>query len=158
MTTNAGTKTLTLEGDVPGFGSAYYDPKQAANIFGFAATVDKFDRVVYDSNIEDAFLVYDGDTVTKFPRTKEGLYAYEPKPSFFNKVAKTKQMTPIDDNEQHMSQVVATVSENMKGYTEHQNQQCQVSTKALYHPWLPNGGELQACPLPKPNQELSSDG
>ena len=43
MTTNAGTTTLTLEGDFPGFGSAYYDPKQAANIFGFATTVDKFD-------------------------------------------------------------------------------------------------------------------
>jgi len=35
MTTNAGTKELTLKGTVPGFGEAWYDPEMMANIFSF---------------------------------------------------------------------------------------------------------------------------
>ena len=65
MQTNAGSKLITLEADVSGFGTAYYDPTQVANIFGFAHMADKY-RVTYDSKVEDAFLVHTGDGVIKF--------------------------------------------------------------------------------------------
>jgi hypothetical protein len=64
MATNAGTKTLNLKGDVIGFGKAWYDPGFMANIFGFTKMAES-NRITYDSNIEDAFLVHteDGDVI-----------------------------------------------------------------------------------------------
>ena len=69
---------MTLEADIPGVGTTYFDSTQMANIFGFAKMVDKVERITYDSAAEDAFHVQiEGGTV-KFKRTKEGLYAYKP--------------------------------------------------------------------------------
>ena len=42
MQTNAGSKVVTLEADVAGIGTAYYDPTQVANIFGYAHMADKY--------------------------------------------------------------------------------------------------------------------
>ena len=56
MKTNAGTRAIDKVAEVNGFGEVYFDEGQMANIFGFAAMVDKADRVFYDSSIEDALL------------------------------------------------------------------------------------------------------
>ena len=74
MKTNAGSKLITLQAQVKGFGTTWYDPTQMANIFGFAGMVDKH-RITYDSAKEDAFLVHKEDEIVKFARTPEGLYA-----------------------------------------------------------------------------------
>ena len=113
-------------GDIDGFGSAYYDPSQAANIFGFAHMVDNSDRVVYDSNVEDAFVVYKGDEVTKFPRTVEGLYAYAPTQRFFDEVAEKKRMQPPQSTpKDHLINAISTVRENMKMFTKRQQAQAK---------------------------------
>ena len=47
MNTNAGSKTLDQEGDVIGFGRAWFDEEgQMANIFGFATTVDRYQSYI----------------------------------------------------------------------------------------------------------------
>jgi hypothetical protein len=93
MTTNAGTKLLAMEGQVPNFGSIYYDPSLFGNIFGFAKLAEKC-RITYDNDIKDAFLVHDNNGVVKFKRTDEGLYVYKPTPKFMAAVAKIKGTEP----------------------------------------------------------------
>lgn len=41
MTTNAGKKNITLQADLPDFGTVWYDKNQVTNIFGFAHMADK---------------------------------------------------------------------------------------------------------------------
>ena len=54
MSTNAGTKVLGTDADVPGFGVAKYDPDHMANIFGFLHRADKY-RITYGNSIDDCF-------------------------------------------------------------------------------------------------------
>ena len=98
MSTNAGSKRLTMTGTVPGFGGVYYDPEQVANIFGFSHMTENH-RVTFDSKKENAFLVHMPNGIVKFTRTPEGLYAYTPGKKFINRVAKHKNLVPpvIDD-------------------------------------------------------------
>jgi hypothetical protein len=76
MNTNVGSRKIEKNGDIPGMKyKVWYDDKSMANIFSFADLVDQY-HVVYDSHVEDAFVVdVDGKEV-KFPRSEEGLYYY----------------------------------------------------------------------------------
>ena len=65
MSTNAGMKKLNIVGTIQGFGRAYYDPNQIANIFGFSHLVDKC-RITYNLDIEDAFIVHHPNGPIKF--------------------------------------------------------------------------------------------
>ena len=57
MTTNAGTKTLDTEVEIPNFGRAMLDDTRTANVLGFSHLIERF-RVTYDSRKEDAFVVH----------------------------------------------------------------------------------------------------
>jgi hypothetical protein len=135
MTTNAGTKVIGLEGQVTGFGKVHYDPTMMANIFGLSEMVDRY-RVTFDSQVEDAFIVHLKDAKIKFARTPEGLYAYKPTKQYLVEVAESKGMSPpIKDDkgaEDHKSFLVATLSENRKGYTQRQFEDAKRARK-LYH-------------------------
>ena len=121
MSTNAGMKKMNIMGYVKGFGEAYYDPSQMANIFSFSHLVDKC-RITYDSDIEDAFIVHRPNGPIKFSRTKEGLYAYKPTENFKRMVAMDKKMlTPPPVNltkGEEADFMVSSVQENRKGYTQ----------------------------------------
>jgi hypothetical protein len=80
MVTNAGTKKMSKTGVIEGFGEAWFDPTQAANIFGFAKLEDQC-RITYDLNIEHEFHVHTNNGLVKFTRNKNGLYFYRPSPS-----------------------------------------------------------------------------
>jgi hypothetical protein len=113
MTTNAGTKKRTMECHVDGFGKAWYDPNQIANIFGFSHMVDKSKRIVYDSKEEDAFKVYmKHHGMVKFKQTPEGL----PSKEYVAGVAKQKGMMPL----QEVDCMVSTLEENKKNYMQRQ--------------------------------------
>ena len=111
MNTNAGSKMLTKQADVRGFGKAWLDEDQMANIFRFAGTVDHY-KVTYNSTKEDAFNVHTENGIVKFKRNKEGLYTYKPNTSFYNEVAEAKR------NE--TSHMVTTVTENKVRFTKRQ--------------------------------------
>ena len=87
MATKAGSKVLTLQGEVVGFeGEVWYDPSFVANIFGFAHLVDSDDtRLTYDTKKEDAFIVHSRSRQVKFTKTPEGLYpTSHPRPTSNN--------------------------------------------------------------------------
>lgn len=127
MATNAGTKPMNLEANVEGYGKAYYDSEQMANIFGFAKMVDKH-RITYDSDIEDAFNVHlKNGSVVKFARTDDDLYAFKPGDNYRRMIAESKRMTPEETNF-----LVSTVKENEKGYTKRQLEDAKRARK-LYH-------------------------
>ena len=138
MATNAGTKTINLEAKVVGYdGHVCFDPTQLANIFGLANLADRH-RITYDSRKEDAFLVHTADGTVKFKRTPEGLYAYRPSKEYLRKVAETKCMEPPKDStgskvtNLQLSNMIATVTENRKGYTQRQFEDAK-RARRLYH-------------------------
>ena len=105
MQTNAGTRGIDKVAEVNGFGEVYFDEGQMANKFGFATMVDKADRVTFDSNIEDAFIIYKDGKTTKFKRTPERLYGYVPGNEYKNEM--------IQNNEvKNTSLIVCTQKEN----------------------------------------------
>ena len=116
MHTNAGSKKLTLVGTVEKFGQVWYDPTSVVNIFGFADMIKRGHHIKYDSEIEDAFTVWNkGQLIAKFPCTLEGLYAYRPLQTYFDRVAKEKNMVPTIYKDNNM---ITTVKENCMGYTD----------------------------------------
>jgi hypothetical protein len=90
MSTNAGKKQLKLQGTVNGFGKVWFDSNQLANVFGVAQHLVDKHRITYDSDKEDAFIVYGNKKKMKFARTPEGLYAYQPPDTYFEEVARKK--------------------------------------------------------------------
>ena len=139
MKTNAGSKVINLKGDIPNFGSAWFDPEQIANIFGLSKMTDKY-RVTFDSAKEDAFLVHTDKAIIKFARTPEGLYAYKPHPNYFRSIAASKGMAPTAAPPkatsdvvpyQAVSNLVSTVEENKKAFTAREREDAK-RARTLY--------------------------
>jgi hypothetical protein len=130
MVTNAGSKKLLKKGDINGFGEAWYDPDQVANIFGFAKLEDQY-RITYDSSVEKAFNVHTNDGIVKFERNTDGLYTYRPSKEYLKDVAAE---TTDDEaaNYAKPSFFIETVQENKKGYTQRQFEDAKQARK-LYH-------------------------
>jgi hypothetical protein len=57
LSTNAGARTTKKIADVPGYGTVWYDKTAIANICGLSK-LKKKNRVTYDSEKEDAFIVH----------------------------------------------------------------------------------------------------
>ena len=130
MSTNAGSKTLTLEGTMPGLKEkVYYDPTQIANICGFALMADQY-HITYDSHKEDAFLVHTEDGTIKFERTPDRLYAFTPSTGFVKEVNDYKGMKTPEPTA--ASNLVSTVKENRDGFTKRQFQDAK-RARSLYH-------------------------
>jgi len=126
MQTNASTKRLNMAAKVSGFREVWCDPTNMANIFGFSPMQDKVKRIQYDSNVEDAFIVtHKNDDTAKFPRTKEGLYAYKPTGKYIEQIAYLKGLLPPEGSARHWKSqwpsnrqvsFMSSVKENMMGY------------------------------------------
>ena len=130
MHTNAGAKPLKLQADVLGYcnkGEAWFDSDQMTNIFGFSHMADEY-HITYDNEKEDAFIVRTKDGIRKFTRTPEGLYAFKPSKEYIADVAKAKNMEPPVE----MNNMISTVKENRKGYTQRQFDAAKRARK-LYH-------------------------
>ncbi len=128
MATNIGSKAITLEGDMPGLGVTPFDETHMTNILGLSKNA-KEHRITYDSAKEDAFLMHTDNGIIKFEATPEGLYAYQPSAQFLKEVANTKKMKPP---KQELSNMVTTVAENRKNYTQRQYERAKEARK-LYH-------------------------
>ena len=143
MSTNAGSKEIHLKGTMPGFGEAWYDDSMMANIIGFSSLADK-SRITYDSDVKDAFMVHTKDGVVEFARRPDGLYGYTPSEHFKRAVAKTKnpvamlqtgkEVSPavIANAVGHLQLYVATIKENMQGFTAKEIKGAK-EARALYH-------------------------
>ena len=144
IATNAGSRIVSKQAMVAGFGSVWYDEGAIANIFSIQ-DLKKQHHITYDSEIEDAFLVHKEDKEpVKFKCTSQGIYAY------------TIPVCHEENMELAESHLVDTVKENRKGYTQAQFDRA-VKARSLYHelgaPTLENYkgfikmGGVQNCPI-----------
>ena len=85
MSTNAGRTVNNTIAEVPGFRQVWFDEKVIANIFGFA-NMKKRHHIVYDSDKEDAFLIYTDNGIIMFEATPEGLYCYKVTPGYLETI------------------------------------------------------------------------
>ena len=139
MKTNAGAKTMNLEGEIPDYGRAHFDPTQLANIFGFFRMADKY-HIQYDNKKEDAFLVHSSCGTVKFKRTPEGLYTFKPSQAYLDDIAESKKQSKknelthlqADNKATPNCNMVTTVTENRKGYTDRQFENAK-RARSLYH-------------------------
>ena len=115
MGTNAGSALLDTEGDVPRWGTVHVNENGLANILGLSEIAKKY-RVYYDSDSENAFLVFHPDGIIKFSATEEGLYAHNPKDGVIEYAEYSTNETIVDI----MKCLVNTVRENMEGFTAQQ--------------------------------------
>lgn len=75
---NAGSTRTTMIGDLPGYGTVWYNPDGVANILSVSRVIDRGYQVRYDSQVENRFLVVtpDGDEVA-FKQSEQGLFYFD---------------------------------------------------------------------------------
>ena len=99
---NGGPRTTNMIGDLPGYGTVWFDPAAIANILSLSRVRKKAYTVSYDSNSGDEFVVTNNTTgkVMRFRPTKSGLYyldtTKEKKNNKTTGVAMT--LSTVDDN------------------------------------------------------------
>ena len=142
MNTNAGSKKMTVECDVPELGKFFYDSEQMANICSFAWMADNY-KITYNNVEEDAFLIHTPDGIIKFARHGD-LYVFEPSQEFLDGVARLKGLLPpvrkafkkvknaVTKAASQVSNMVSTVAENLKGYTKKQIERAR-RARRMYH-------------------------
>ena len=90
-------------------------------------------QITYDSDKEYTFIIKTDNGIIKFIRTPEGLYAYKSSASYLKHMADTKCMSPpIETSVVQLSNMVLTVTENLKFYTQRQFENSK-RAKQLYH-------------------------
>ena len=175
MKTNAGTKRMAVTASVPGFGNVWYDPTNMANIFGFSSMKDKVTRIVYDSDIEDAFVITQKNKEPiKFERNNEGLYTYKPTDLFVEGIASLKGSLPPMGSERQVvkswpqnrqvSFMISSVRENLMGYTPRQIKDARAARKlyrAIRSPTVANmklilkQNLIEECPVTSKDVEVA---
>ena len=124
LATNAGIQESNQVADVPGFGTVWYDDKAIANIFGLSDLKRRY-RITYDSKKEDAFIVHMPKKNIKFKCNPEGLYQYNVPKSY-------KDSLEQGQRTKGTSNMIASIAENRKGYTQRQFERAKVA-RNLYH-------------------------
>jgi Zinc knuckle len=100
---NTGQCTTNMVGDLPGYGTVWYDPNSIANILSLKRVASKY-RVQYDSENGGKFIVTKPDgTVFEFQASDNGLF-------YLDTNNKTCQMPPA-------TVLVNTVADNKVNYT-----------------------------------------
>jgi len=100
MQTNADTKRLNIAAKVPGFGEVSDNPTNMANLFGFSAMKEKVKAFSTTPMSRMPSLSHTRMmTQRKFPRTKEGLYAYKPTGECIEQIAHLKGSLPPEGYE-----------------------------------------------------------
>jgi len=132
MYTNAGNRTSPMEGDLDGFGTVSVNKDYMANTVGVGPLIDAGWWIRMDSRVRDAFLANppgdDGEPLV-FDRTAIGLYGLTVSDSFLKQVADRKRK---GGTKTHLSNLISTVEENKKGFTQRQLQDAK-KARALYH-------------------------
>ena len=113
LNTNAGVIKNNQKAMLPNYGKVWYNPEAIANILSFAKLKDKGNRILYDSDKEDAFIVHTKNGIIKFERTPNNLYALN-----------TKKYTEYN--------LLETVEQNTEHYTNRQIEKAK-QARALYH-------------------------
>ena len=136
MATNAGTKKTHYKAQVPQYGEVWFDKDGIANIFSLASMIRRH-RVVFDSAVEPAFLVYTPKGIVRFTLSPEGLFYHVP-------------------NYKNATQHVLTMAENAAFYTKKQQRKAKEARELLHTLACPTiqdlkkmikMGTIQNCPV-----------
>ena len=120
MHSNVGSKQIDLESGLPQFDAVYLNQEQMSNILSLSRVCENY-HVMFDNWEENAFIDnLSEDEFVKFILTPEGLYAYKPGQEFLNSIASFKAETGEDETEAAICNVVTSVDENKKRFTERQ--------------------------------------
>ena len=121
--TNAGTRLIDEEADVPDFREVMFSEEAIANLFSLNKLCERY-RVEFDSDKENAFIVHlSKDRRIKFPVNSQGLYTYNPL-----KDQKGKEMiNNIATRTRSASKKV-----HVEGYTPREVQRAK-AVRRLYH-------------------------
>ena len=125
LATNAGTKQNNMKAHVQGHGDVWFDQDAIVNIFSFANMKKKY-QITYDSDKEDAFKVHMNGKILEFKATPQGLCRCSTGKSYLEKIKKAKQ------KKQETSNMMDTVQENRKNYTQCQFEHAKLARK-LHH-------------------------
>ena len=104
---NAGSRLTHLIGDLPGYGTVWYDPKAIANILSLRRVRDKY-RITYDSK-------YQQFVVTK-PCGKEFVFKESDGGLHYLDTTRSAQDEQQDHGREHMF-MVNTVKDNRRNFT-----------------------------------------
>jgi hypothetical protein len=102
-------KTIEIEeeGDLLGYGPVYYHQHVTANVLSLFNMARRFQSIVYNNKIRDAFLVTrDDGTIMEFVPSSDGLYNYDFNTSVMRHQEKTQN-----------TMVIETVDELRRNYT-----------------------------------------
>ena len=66
-----------MKTDLPQWGEVWFNNKAITNIFSYAKIADRH-RITYDSEKEDAFIVYLPNKSILFERVRMNLYVFKP--------------------------------------------------------------------------------
>ena len=77
MKTNAGSRPLCNEGQVPGSeADVFFDPESMANVWAFKDVKDQH-RIAHDSDMDDAFVTHTPNGIKKFEESRDGLHCHK---------------------------------------------------------------------------------
>ena len=108
---NAGVTRTKMVGDLPGYGTVWYDTRGIANILSFAKVCRKH-RVTYD-NTKNEFVVHKANVTHHFRPSPDGLYYLD------TAEARSKQSALF----------LTTVEDNKDKYTKRQVRQAEMARK-----------------------------
>ena len=110
---NSGFKVMDRIGDLPGYGTVWYEPIGIANILAMSRATKKF-RVIFDSEGGNVFRMILLDREVRFQLSPNGLY-------YFNAAEREKIVLLLN-----------TVLENREGFTWREYKGAQVARRAMY--------------------------
>ena len=125
LAANAGTKENNMKAHVQSYGNVWCDQDVIANTLSFANMKKKY-WITYDSDKEDAFKVHMNGKILEFKETPQGLHCCSISKDYLEKIKKAKQKN------QETSNMMDTVQENRKNYTQHQFKHAKLARK-LHH-------------------------
>ena len=136
--TIGGSMTTSQKVDIPGYRSVWYSPKAIANIYSLAK-INKYFRVIYDSDNDDGFVVNRtkaGLPTLYFTEHPSGLHIYDPR--------------------QDHQLFLQTVQGNMEGFTKQQLARAKTAKELLHtlafpsktdFKWAVTSNQIKDCPI-----------
>ena len=129
VATNTGVGSTEKQMTMPGMeNEVWLNEKGLVNVLGFSNIADQAERIVYDSDVEDAFTVtLKNGKVVRFQRNNKGLYTFKVPATYKEAIKANRSQEAIAE-----SYLMPTVKENQQKFTKRQIEKAREARK-LYH-------------------------
>ena len=131
---NGGYQDTNQRGTLPGVGKVWYNEESLANILSFAKISDKY-CITIDTDREQAFLVYVGQSVMRFKRSRMGLYYHDIRWGREKCKQDEVKVYREDDEGDHKKGkhtiMIQTVEKNLEGFTPREVKGARLAMKVM---------------------------